>query len=74
MKYETRIKTIVVAPVGEPMFSEHATEISIDDEGAGEYVTITQYHGGECQTILLSPGSDLELVLCAVRRLAKTCR
>jgi hypothetical protein len=35
----------VVAPDGEPIYSEKATKISIDDEGGGEFITIVQGDG-----------------------------
>jgi hypothetical protein len=74
MTHKTRIKTIVVAPIGEPMFSEKATEISIEDEGDGEYIVISQCHGGERQSIMLDPGAELDQVLAAARRLARGCQ
>jgi hypothetical protein len=33
---------MTVLPVGEPIFSERATVITIEDEAAGEYLRITQ--------------------------------
>jgi hypothetical protein len=42
MKYTSRITQMTVLPVGEPLFSERATVISIEDEAAGEYIKITQ--------------------------------
>ena len=33
---------MTVLPVGDPLFSERATVISIEDEAAGEYIKITQ--------------------------------
>ena len=42
MKYTSRITQMTVLPVGEPLFSETATVISIEDEAAGEYIKITQ--------------------------------
>lgn len=44
-KYETRTTRITVAPEGEPTFSEMATHIEIDDEAAGEFVSVTQPGG-----------------------------
>ena len=32
-----------LAPEGEPVFSERAFSIEIDDEGAGEYVRVTEH-------------------------------
>lgn len=42
MKYNSRITQITVLPVGDPIYSEKATVISIDDEAMGEFVTIKQ--------------------------------
>ena len=42
MKYTSRITQITVLPVGEPIFSERATVISIDDEVTGEYIKVMQ--------------------------------
>ena len=41
-EYETRVTSWTVAPKGEPTFSEMATVVSIDDEAAGEFVTVSQ--------------------------------
>jgi hypothetical protein len=43
--YEMRIIKIVVAPKGEPIWSEQATQIEIVDEAAGEFVKVTQEGG-----------------------------
>ena len=42
MKYIQTIKSIMVYPEGEPWFHELATEVSIEDEGGGYYVVLTQ--------------------------------
>jgi hypothetical protein len=42
MKYTSRITQMTVLAVGESLFSERATVISIEDEAAGEYIKITQ--------------------------------
>ena len=41
-EYETKTTQITFKPKGEPIFSELATHIAIEDEAGGEYVTITQ--------------------------------
>jgi hypothetical protein len=48
-KYETRIIKVVVAPKGEPIFSELATTIEIGDDAGGEFVKVTQ-EGGHTAT------------------------
>lgn len=73
--YETRIKSLVVAPVGQPMFSEKATEISVDDEASGEFVKVKQCHDqANTGEILLEPGAELEAVFAAVMTIAAQCR
>jgi hypothetical protein len=42
MKYIQTIKSIMVYPEGEPWFHELATEVSLEDEGGGYYVVLTQ--------------------------------
>jgi hypothetical protein len=42
MKYTQTIKTIMVYPEGEPWFHELATEVSLEDEGGGYYLILTQ--------------------------------
>ena len=58
MKYTSRITQITVLPVGEPIFSERATVISIDDEAAGEFITVKQqmdYSSQMDQTVTFDP-------------------
>ena len=42
MKYKTRNTRTVIAPEGEPVFSERATSISIEDAAAGEHLAVAQ--------------------------------
>jgi hypothetical protein len=42
MKYTQTIKSIMVYPEGKPWFHELATEVSLEDEGGGYYVVLTQ--------------------------------
>lgn len=43
--YTNRITEITVVPDGEPIFSERATRIKIEDEAGGEFVIIEQTFG-----------------------------
>ena len=47
MKLTTRIKSLILTPPGDPIFSERAIEVSIDDEAAGEFVKIHQEIDGK---------------------------
>lgn len=52
----TRTKTLIVLPKGDPIFSDGATEISIQDEAGGEYLEIHQYQDDErVNRIALNP-------------------
>jgi hypothetical protein len=43
--YDVRVLAIGLIPKGEPVFSERATRIEIEDEAAGEFVKVTQEGG-----------------------------
>ena len=42
MNYVTRVTQLTVVPDGSELFGEMSTVIAIEDEGAGEFVTISQ--------------------------------
>ena len=42
MEYEVRVVERVVLPKGEPIFSDLATRVTIDDEAGGEYIKVWQ--------------------------------
>lgn len=69
MKYTTRCTAITVLPEGEKVFSEMATEISIVDEGGGEFIEITQTHS-DCGTIRVDP-KEWPAIRSAVNRMMK---
>lgn len=39
---KTRITQLTVAPEGADLYDERSTHIAIDDEGAGEFIKVTQ--------------------------------
>ena len=73
MDYETRITKLIVLPKGEPLFSEQATHIEIEDEAAGEYVTVTQYHDGDEKKIGIMP-EEWPYVRDAIEKLLSNCK
>lgn len=44
--YSTRITKLTIVPKGEPIFSERATDVYIEDEAAGEFIIIEQHMEG----------------------------
>jgi hypothetical protein len=43
-QYKIRATRLTVGPVGEPFFSQKQTNVEIKDDGAGEFVEISQNH------------------------------
>jgi len=41
-EYQVVTKSVIVVPEGEPIFSELATTVAIEDEAAGAFVIISQ--------------------------------
>jgi hypothetical protein len=71
-KMETRITRLTVLPKGEPIFSEQATHIEIDDEAAGEFVAIKQMGGNtEHEKILVFNPEEWAEVKKAVDQMFK---
>lgn len=49
MTYSARATQRVIAPTtDQSVISEHATTVTITDEGAGEFVTVSQLGGSIC--------------------------
>jgi len=66
-----RVTRLTVAPEGEPIFSECATRVEIDDEAAGEYIKIRQTNDhSEKGTVLINP-EEWERIKEAVEILMK---
>ena len=43
--YETLCSALTILPQGEPIFSEQATTVALQDEAAGLFVEVTQHDG-----------------------------
>lgn len=76
-EYETRIVRLLVAPKADPIFSELATTITIEDEAAGEYVEVEQEGGSTDlagrRVILITP-EEWPLLREAIDRMIGACR
>lgn len=69
MKYTQTIKSILVYPEGEPWFHELATEVSLEDEGSGYYVVLTQSpNDPEPGQVRIEP-EELDLIYSAAKQL-----
>jgi len=70
MSFESRTLALIVLPAGETIFHERATRIEIDDEAAGEFLTLHQCEGGK---IRIDPVEWPEL-RAAIDRMVAECR
>lgn len=72
MKYEKITKSYTVKPPDEPIYSEMATEITLDDEAAGLFVSIIQRKGDGEQKVSVCK-EEWPVIREAVNNLMETC-
>ena len=73
-KYIARVTQITVMQEGVMIYDESATRVSIEDEGGGEFVEITQYPDGkEKQAIRISP-EEWPAIRKVVDEMMKQCK
>ncbi len=70
MEYETRIVSVLIVGKGGDIFDEGAMKVSIDDEGAGEFVVLEQNCSDGVRKLLIDPG-EWPLIVEAVGGLLK---
>ncbi len=73
LQYEQRIMTIAVMPVGQPTFSELTTNVSIDDECAGEFVIVEQSGRTDIGKIAICP-DEWPTLRAAIDQMISECR
>lgn len=70
MNYETIIHSLIVKPEGSAIYSERATIVRMDDEGAGPFVVIEQaFNEGK---ISVEP-EEWPHILAAIEQMMATC-
>jgi len=72
MKYERIIKSFVVKPSDEPIYSEMVTEIYLDDEAAGLFVSIVQRKDDAEQKVSVCK-EEWPLICQAINDLMRAC-
>lgn len=73
MIYEKRTTSMTVLPVDHPIFSEHATAITIVDESGGEFVEVSQSARTDLGKIAIAP-EEWPMLRAAIDDLIKQCR
>ena len=71
MKYQTRTTRVTILPIGEPIFSEMATHVEIDDEAGGEYVRIRQQSDQQNDQAICIDGEEWPHIVEAVETMLK---
>lgn len=74
MKLEERILKVVVLPEGELIYAESALYVTIEDEGAGEFIVLNQDdHEGHEQRIVIDV-EEWPAYRAAIDKMIKGCR
>ena len=73
MTMETRITSLIVLPEGEPIFSELATIVRIEDESGGEYIIVSQDSVPGRGNVAINP-EEWPDIRDAIERMMKECR
>jgi len=68
----TRVTKLTITPDGEPLFSERATDVLIEDMAAGEFVVVEQRADGMGK-IAIDP-DEWPTLRAAINRMVKGCR
>lgn len=71
--YETRVTQMTIVPIGNPLFSEEATEVTIVDEAGGEYVEVCQSGRVDLGKIAISP-EEWPFLRDAITSMIDQCR
>lgn len=74
MSYDTFVKSLVVVPSGEPLFSEQATVVTLDDEGMGRFVVISQERADEKAQSIHLDAAEWPAVCKAINRIVAMCQ
>ena len=74
MSLVERVTQITIAPEGEPIYSERAYVVQIEDEAGGEFLSI-QCHDDQCANgqIRMDP-QEWPALRDAIDRMVKECR
>lgn len=71
-EYETRVTQLTVVPDGEPIFSEMAYVVEIEDEAGGEYVTV-ESQADAYGKIAIAP-QEWPALRAAIEKMLMSCR
>ena len=73
-EYHRVIETILIKPVGEPIYAEFVTRISIDDEGGGAFIKVVQDMDDGADKVIRIDPDEWCLIRSSINRLVATCK
>jgi len=69
MTQTTRVTRLHVLPEGEPLFSEQAFTVEVDDEAGGEFVVVS-----DCEGKIRLNAEEWPALCNAINQMVKECR
>ena len=72
MKFHILPSAVIVKPEGEPLYSEQATTVRIDDEAAGPFVIVEQHGRVDLGKIMIEP-NEWPTLRKAIDQMMKLC-
>lgn len=72
-EYHRLIETIVIKPVGEPLYAESVTRVSLDDETGGAFVKVAQDTDDGSNCIRIDP-DEWPLLRRSIDRIISACK
>jgi hypothetical protein len=71
---ETRVTRLTVVPPGDPLFSEMATHVEIEDDAGGEFVAVRQCNDNSKPGEVLIDADEWPAIRDAIDRMISECR
>ena len=72
VEYEARAVAVIVGRKGAGIFDEHSTRVELDDEGAGEYLVLSQPVADDGKIRIC--GEEWPELRAAIDRMIEECR
>ena len=73
MSYRVRVTERVILPYNEPVFSESATVVRIDNEAAGDYIKVKQCHEGAEVGVVCFDKESWPLIRDVIDKMMQEC-
>ena len=71
-EYITKMTAVIVLPPDEPIYSERATTVRIEDEAGGEFIEIEQ-HGRDLGKVQIAP-EEWPALRDAIDKMVRECK